>query len=135
MILVLDASAAIEIALKKKSAPAFSKAISASDIVMAPDIFPSEITNSFWKYAQHTNMGTEECETAIDCCIDLVDDFVSTKLFCREVFLESLRLKHPSYDLFYLSVARRNNALLLSKDKKLIALAKSVGVKTIQEAI
>ncbi|NNM53471.1 MAG: type II toxin-antitoxin system VapC family toxin [Spirochaetales bacterium] len=133
MIVVVDASAAVEIALANQYAKLFSELIEESDLVMAPDTFSSEITNVFWKYATFSKLSVQKCESAIDTCIDLVDDFISTKLLCREVFLESLRTKHSSYDIFYLAVARRNNALLLTRDKRLRTLAEGIGIKIVQE--
>lgn len=133
MIVVVDASAAIEIALANQYAQLFSKLIADSDLVMAPDTFSSEITNVFWKYANFSKLSVQKCESGIDTCIDLIDDFVPTKLLCREVFLESLRLRHSGYDIFYLAVARRNNALLLTRDRKLRKLADEIGIKTVQE--
>jgi len=133
MIVVLDASAAIEIALSNQYAELFSKTIVDSDLVMAPDTFSSEITNVFWKYANFSKIPVQKCEMAIDTCIDLIDDFVQTKLLCREVFLESLRTRHSSYDIFYLAIARRNNAILLTRDQKLKKIAEEIGIKTVKE--
>ena len=118
MIIVLDASAAMEIALNKEYGQRFKDLLKGSDIAIAPDTFPSEITNAFWKYAMHNELSIEQCEKGIDYCLDLVDDFIDTKSLCREVFSESMKNKHPSYDLFYLVLARRNNANILSRDKK-----------------
>lgn len=42
---------------------------------------------------------------------------------CREVFLESLNTGHSSYDLFYLILARRHSATILTRDKKMNELA------------
>lgn len=52
MIVVLDASAAIEIILQLDQARLFEKTLSDSELVLAPDTYPSEITNVFWKYAK-----------------------------------------------------------------------------------
>ena len=51
MIVVLDASAAIEIILQLDQARLFEKTLSDSELVLAPDTYPSEITNVFWKNA------------------------------------------------------------------------------------
>lgn len=133
MIVVVDASAAIEIALSNQYSELFSSTIADADLVMAPDTFSSEVTNVFWKYANFSKLPVQKCEIGIDTCIDLIDDFVATKLLCREVFLESLRTRHSSYDIFYLAVARRNNALLLTRDLKLKTIAEEIGIKTLEE--
>lgn len=62
MIIVLDASAAIEIALNREHSNTFREILRNSDLVIAPDIFPSEITNVFWKYASFSEMSIDQCE-------------------------------------------------------------------------
>ena len=131
MIIVLDASAAIEIALNKESGKLFQEILLESDLVIAPDTFPSEITNVFWKYAFHSNMEKEKCEKGIDYCLDLIDDYIDTKSICREVFFESINNEHSSYDIFYLIVARRHNATIITKDKKMIKIANQLKIKVI----
>jgi len=132
MKVMLDASAAMEIALNNERSEAFKKYILESDLILAPDIFPSEITNVFWKYTRFSNMPTEICEKGILYCIDLVDDFLETRNLCVEVFSESIRASHSAYDLFYLVLARRNNAVLISRDKKLKQLAKEMNVRILE---
>ncbi len=131
MIIVLDASAAIEIALNKESGKLFQDILLDSDLVIAPDTFPSEITNVFWKYGYYSEMEKDKCEKGIDYCLDLVDDYIDTKGICREVFFESINNKHSSYDIFYLVVARRHNAAIITKDKKMITTAKQLKIKVL----
>lgn len=100
MTIVLDASAAIEIALNRKYAKKFKEYLSVADIVIAPETFYSEITNTFWKYANAQELDTSECENGILGCIDLVDDYITTRDMCKEVFSESTKMRHPAYDIF-----------------------------------
>ncbi len=129
MIIVLDASAAIEIALHRTHSNTFREILRNSDLVVAPDTFPAEITNVFWKYAAFSAMPVDQCEKGIDYCIDLIDDYIETKTMCREVFSESIKNDHLAYDLFYLIIARRYNALILSRDEKMKNVAKALKIK------
>ncbi len=131
MIVVLDASAAIEIALNRGHSSSFREVLRQSDLVLAPDTFPSEITNVFWKYAMYSEMPVEACEKGIDYCLDLIDDFIETKPLCREVFSESYKNNHSAYDLFYIVIARRNNASLLSRDAKMKTIADALKINTL----
>jgi predicted nucleic acid-binding protein len=133
MIIVIDASAAVEIALNRELSNKFRELLRQSDLVIAPDTFPSEITNVFWKYAAYSEMPIEKCEKGIDYCIDLVDDYIETRTLCREVFSESNKNDHSAYDLFYLIVARRHNASILSRDKKMKRIAKEIKVNIVGE--
>jgi predicted nucleic acid-binding protein len=134
MIAVLDASAAMEISLGKDEAPRFKEFLLASDLVLAPDIFPSEITNAFWKYGLYSDLERDICEKGIDYCLDLVDDYIPTRSLCKEVFSEAVQSEHPAYDLFYLVLARRHGASLVTKDRKLRRLAKKLKVRFLGEA-
>ena len=132
MIVVVDASAAMEIALNREYGAQFKEVLKNSDVAISPDTFPSEITNAFWKYASHSELSMDICEKGIEYCLDLVDDFINTKSLCREVFAEALRNHHPVYDLFYLVLARRNNAFIITRDKKLKQIAKRMTVGIIE---
>ena len=131
MTVVVDASAAIEIALNTESARALRETLDDSELVLAPDTYPAEVTNVFWKYARFSNIPGEKCQIGISYCLDLVDDYINTQHICREVFSESLRSKHSAYDMFYLIVARRNDAVVVTRDRKLIETARLLGVETV----
>jgi predicted nucleic acid-binding protein len=133
MIVVLDASAAIEMALNKSDAAFFKKILLQSEVVLAPDTYPSEITNVFWKYGNFSGLSPGLCEQGISYCVDLIDDYIATVDLCKEVLSESLRTGHSAYDLFYLVVARRNNAGLLTKDKKMTAIARALKVTVLRQ--
>ena len=128
MIAVLDASAAIEIAINKPSSALLRETLIKADLVLAPDIFPSEITNAFWKYGTFSDLPADKCEKGIAYCLDLIDDYIDTRGLCFEALAESLRTKHSAYDLFYLVAARRNNAVLATRDKKLAKIAKEMNI-------
>ncbi len=132
MISVIDTSAAVEIALNKEKAETFKTVIAESEVVLAPDLYVSEVTNVFWKYRRLTEITDAQCREAIHICLEMVDDFVSTKNLWREVFTQSVASGHSAYDIFYLVTARRNGAQLLTCDKKLITLADQLQIPTIK---
>jgi predicted nucleic acid-binding protein len=129
MIVILDASAAMGIALNRADAAFLKKMVLQSDVVLAPDLYVAEVTNTFWKYGTFSGLSADLCEKGIAFCLDLVDDFISAKSLCAEALAEALRIRHPAYDVFYLIAARRNNAFLITLDKHLIVAAKEMKVK------
>lgn len=130
MIVVLDASAALEIALDRAYGRHFKDILKTSDLVIAPDTYPSEIANAFWKYGTRGELPVDRCEKGIRYCLNLIDDYRWSKDLCGEVFAEAMRTRHPAYDLFYLVLARRNNAGILTRDKKIMHLAKEMRIQT-----
>jgi len=133
MILVIDASAAAEVVLNREDAEFFQKQIDDADVVIAPDIFASEIANLFWKYGNYAALSIGQCQEGIDCCIDLVDDYINTRFLCREVFSEAIKTKHSAYDIFYIVITRRNGAYLITKDKKMKEIAKQLNVDILEK--
>ncbi len=123
MIIVLDASGAVEIALGNAHAQQFLQFLKKADVVLSPDIFVSEVTNVFWKYRQLGHLTDEVCLHGIEFCVHLIDDFVDSRELWREAYFEGVKNQTATYDMFYLIAARRNAGKIVSLDKKLNALA------------
>jgi predicted nucleic acid-binding protein len=126
MRVVLDASAAVEIALKKEKSLNFQNQIKKASIVIAPDAFVSEVTSVFWKYKKFQQFTDQVCLRGIEFCLNLVDVFIDSKELWREAYLEGVKNSTSTYDMFYLVAARRNSAKLLTCDKKLTETASRV---------
>jgi len=60
MILVLDASASIDILLNKGNYQIYKKKIAHADTVIAPEIYISEMANIAWKYKRTQNETTAD---------------------------------------------------------------------------
>ena len=133
MIIVLDASAAMEIALNREYGPDFKNILIQSDLIITPNIFASEITNSFWKYGIKKELSLDKCQRGIDYCLDLVDDFIETNSLCKEVLFEAINRNHPAYYLFYLVLARRNSAFIITRDLKMKNIAKEMKIAYLEK--
>ena len=119
MICVIDANAAAEIVLKRSAAIDLINRIFAADRVIAPSLFYAETANTFRKYVQGGFLDKEKGDELYRKAIQIVDEFVDIAELSEEAFHEAIRLKHSAYDMFYLVLARRNGAKLLTCDKKL----------------
>jgi len=129
MIVVLDASAAIEIVLKRENAHLYVDQLLESEAVIAPDIYLSEVANAAWKYFNHANYTHEQTlELALDST-NLIDQFVPVKELWIEALRESICFNHPVYDSLYAVCARRNDGILLTQDKRLQILCEKLHVK------
>jgi predicted nucleic acid-binding protein len=131
MIIVIDSSAAVEIILQRKGIKLFKNELEKADWVITPYLYISEITNTFWKYFQFGSLQLDQCEKAIDYALDLPDDFIDEKTLYREAFAMACLTKKPAYDMFFLILARRNNAFLMTKDKSLQQCAKKHSIAVI----
>ena len=131
MIVVLDTSAAIEVVLDRAKASRFRQILADTDWVISLDLFIPEITNIFLKYHQFEGLPLDVCEGSLDRAIGLVDTFACSADLYREAFALSGQTNRSVYDSMVLIVARRNNAILLTADEKLEALAKELSIKTL----
>jgi predicted nucleic acid-binding protein len=131
MIVVLDASAGIEIALGRKNAVEFHSYLNDASQVITSDLYKAEIGNVIWKYVKANLLAKEKSIQVFQYCRDIIDEYIDISVNIEESINESIRLEHPIYDLLYLTLARRNGAILLSLDKKLNELAKKNGIQII----
>jgi len=129
--LVLDASAALEVVLKRSRAGDFIRAIQDADTVMAPELLVPEVVNAIWKYHQFDRLDLNTCNQALELAIELADDLVSSKDLWREAFLLARKNRRPAYDMFYIALARREDAAILTMDKALRKEAERVGVQAV----
>lgn len=132
MIVVLDTSVAVEVVLQRDSALAFSTLLVEADLVLAPTLLITETANVFWKYQKFADYPYADCEKLIEQATSLPDEYVNEIELYREAFKLGCILDHSIYDAMFLVLARRNNARLLTMDKKLITAANKVGVDVLQ---
>jgi predicted nucleic acid-binding protein len=129
MIIVLDASAAVKSVLETDELNPERMRIANADWVIAPYLYIPEVTNAFWKYHKCAGMPAENCETYIERALAIPDDYFSEEELYKEAFQLACVSGKPVYDMFYLVLARRNNAHLLSEDKALKQIAAKQSVR------
>jgi predicted nucleic acid-binding protein len=127
---VLDANCAIEIALNKIEGERLKAFLDESDQVLAPDLLVPEFVNALWKYHQFNQLSPELCDEALTRMLEMVDTFVPSSEIYRDAFALSRSQKtRAAYDMFYLALALRDNAVLLTLDGTLKKEARRAGVR------
>ena len=123
MIAVLDASTAVGFIIDPSEKTAEYQILSEAKLVLAPTLFVSEVTNVFWKYHAFQNLPQDKAMEGIELALKLPDSLANDSELYSEAFSMSCRTRHSVYDMMYLVLARRNNALLLTRDHHLKKLA------------
>lgn len=126
--IVLDACAAIGMALGTDEGRALRRLMLKGEETISPNLYVEEIVHALVKYVAAGYYTRDQAQAAFDGMITLVDHIVDTGELAKEVLDESLRTGHSSYDLFYMVLARRNGATLFTLDSKLQALCRSNGI-------
>ncbi len=129
MKVVLDASAAIEVALGRKQAAQLAGILAEADVVLAPELFVPEVVNTIWKYHQFEQLSLSVCDRAIEAALGLVDALIPSKEIHGEAFLLARTARRSAYDMFYVALARREDAVFLTTDAALRKEAERQGVR------
>jgi len=130
MTITLDASAGLEIVLKREKAIHFREMLSNAKKVYSSDLYKVETANAIWKYVRNGFIPKEIAIDLLHLALDLVDDYQDISDYNVEALQEAIILNHSVYDMLYLSLARRTASVLLSTDKSLLELAKQQGLQT-----
>ena len=131
MILILDTSAAADVVLRKGEFEKYKNKIEEADTVIAPEIYISEISNVAWKYKKLAGFTYEESLTFAEDGINLVDQYVPVNEIWKESLREALNNDHPVYDCLYAVCARRNDGILLTRDRKLKNICDELKIQTL----
>ena len=129
MKIVLDASAALEVALNRDGAAEISAHLDEADEVLAPELFVPEVVNAIWKLHRFGNLSLSACDGALEVLLEFIDTLVSCKELYREAFLLSRTTRRPAYDMFYLALASREDAALMTLDSALRKEAVRQGIR------
>jgi predicted nucleic acid-binding protein len=127
--IVLDASAAFEVALNRKRAAELSAHLDQADEALAPELFVPEVVNAIWKLHRFGNLSLGACDTALEVLLEFVDTLASCTELYREAFLLSRTTRRAAYDMFYLALAKREDAALLTLDNALRKEAVRQGIR------
>jgi predicted nucleic acid-binding protein len=126
--LVLDASAALRIVLGLKDAKDLAESLERTSIVMAPELYCSEVANGLWKYVEANELGLDDALARFDEALALPDSLVPDRTLAVEALAEAATRHHPVYDLLYVVLARRHGARVLTRDGRLSNLAAKMGI-------
>jgi len=126
MIVVLDASAAVDAVLNAGSP--FRSQLREADAVIAPDLIVAEICSAFRKYVRARIIPQDQAERSVNTALALVSTRQPMAEIVADVLALSSRLDTSVYDLFYLALALRAGAVLLTADQALRQTAIKAGV-------
>ncbi len=129
--IVVDASALVEIALQSEDGMGLQGLMLCGERVISCDLLRAEMASVMRKL---TRLGSVERGLAggyFERALAIVDEFYPLEDLQMEALRESIRLDHSMYDMFYFVLARRTGATLFTLDRNLIELCAANGVNSI----
>jgi len=127
MKVVLDASAAISAVAGEQKQFVVAALVGAVP-VMAPDLFIPEVTNGLWKYVNAGRLALDEAMQRFDAALTMVNHFHAVADLAEDALREATLHRHPAYDLYYVVLARRERAAILTVDGRMRELCGKIGV-------
>ncbi|MEM8897001.1 MAG: type II toxin-antitoxin system VapC family toxin [Bacteroidota bacterium] len=130
MKVVLDVSAAFANLITAGQQKAIYQAWLASDLCLAPTLFHAEASSAAWKYHKINEVSVEESLYLLSKALQQVEVFFPVEELNEESLVMACKIDHSVYDCYYLALAQKMNAAILTNDKKLCQAAKKLGIES-----
>jgi len=122
--LVIDASVAVKWVLPEDAAERAAVLRQQPDELIAPTLIAAEIGSAMRKYVAAKQLSVPEALSSAQIATALINRLVPIPELTGRALELAIELQHPIYDCFYLALAERERAPLISADKRLVAAAK-----------
>ncbi len=129
MTIVVDASVAAKWILPEAGSSAAAALRQQDSELIAPSLLAAEIGNAIWKAARRGNVSTSEALTGIEAALIWFETLIPIEELRVRALALAIELGHPIYDCFYLALAERENAPLVTADEAMIAAARKAKIK------
>ena len=118
MTLIVDASVIGAMAAEEPLGP-IAEAALRGEALVAPDLILAELGNLLWKKVRRGAMTPADAEHALRRSVMLLPRIVPMLSLQDAALALSLRRDHPAYDAFYVALAQREAAPLVTADARL----------------
>jgi predicted nucleic acid-binding protein len=123
--LVIDASVAFKWFANEPDSNVALKLRSSDPNLIAPELVVSEACNSAWKSFQRGELTGMQCEIVAANIARAFARLVGHAPLATRAMAIAVELRHPAYDCFYLALAQREAAVLVTADGRLIGKIKN----------
>jgi predicted nucleic acid-binding protein len=127
--MIIDANLAVYWFVETPLTKSASALLDRSDLV-APGVIEIEIVNSLAKYLRAGLIAAAELRKAMVEVRNAFSEFVADRQLLDAATEIALAHKHPVYDCLYLALALERREPLATADRRMAALAKTLGIET-----
>lgn len=124
--LVVDASVAVKWVTREHDT-ALAKSLVGSDLLAAPEIVLAETANTIWKKGRLGLITPAQAARAVDDLPGFFGALFQVEPLLQRAYAIAQALSHPIYDCFYLALAEREAAPLVTADKRLLGRLAGTG--------
>ncbi len=128
MTLVPDASVVAKWALDEDGSDR-ANALRDEDRLIAPSLLAAELGSALWKAVRRRSVSRTDALAALPATLLAFDTLVPMDELHERALEMAMELDHPIYDCFYLALAERDAAQLVTADERMFSAAKKAKVK------
>jgi predicted nucleic acid-binding protein len=132
---VVDASVAVKWLVEEAGTARGRSVLSSGATLIAPELIVAEVGNVAWKKLTRQEMTPEHAEAMIRMIPRLLDSLFSLPPLAAPALRIARDLGHPIYDGFYLALADREEAVLVTDDQRLLAKLGGTSLSPLSRAL
>jgi len=125
--LVIDASVAVKFLIAEEGAADAAALLKSKEPLIAPDWLLIETGHALWKNVRLETISQETAIQALNALPAFFQALHSTPELLSAAYGLAFELNHWLYDCFYLELARREGAMLVTADRKFVNAANRGG--------
>ncbi len=124
--LIIDASVAVKWYVIQPDTPKAVTIAESGETLIAPDLLLAETGNAFWQCVRAGLFKPFDAYDALSKLPRRFDSLHPMTALADEALRIAVTINHPVYDCFYLALARRESAPLVTADKRLAAAVQAL---------
>jgi predicted nucleic acid-binding protein len=126
---VVDASVAVKWILPESGSSAAAALRELNDDLSAPSLIAVEVGNALWKAVRRGSVTRSEALEGFAAALISLQSLIPIEELRVRALTLAIELRHPIYDCFYLALAQRENALLVTADEVMFTAARKAKIK------
>jgi predicted nucleic acid-binding protein len=126
---VVDASVAVKWILPESGSSAAAALRELNDDLSAPSLIAVEVGNALWKAVRRGSVTRSEALEGFEAALISLQSLIPIEELRVRALALAIELRHPIYDCFYLALAQRENALLVTADEVMFTAARKAKIK------
>lgn len=128
MTLVVDASVAAKWVLDQEGSSR-ATALRGEERLIAPSLIAAEIGSAIWKAVRRHEVSHADATEALSAALRPFDALIAVDELHLRALALATSFNHPVYDCFYLALAEREDAPLITADERQLAAARKAKVR------
>lgn len=118
MKLTIDTSVALKLVIDEPGTESALTLVESDATLIAPDLIHAEMSNALWANVISKRISREDALALVGQWQPLLDEFHPASELAADALELAFEIDHAVYDCYFLALARRENAVLVTADAR-----------------